>query len=148
VVFLLLKRIRIYDKLIASNHSNTKGAALMPVVKVELVGKQDAAMKKELMEYIAEQISTISNTPMQNIYVFINEWDAENVLRKTPVITLDWVAKPDRDAAVKAEIMKNIVNKVEALTGTDKSGIPFLITDLPPDSVSVGGIARSCSQPK
>ena len=120
----------------------------MPVVKVELVGKQDAAMKKELMEYIAEQISTISNTPMQNIYVFINEWDAENVLRKTPVITLDWVAKPDRDAAVKAEIMKNIVNKVEALTGIDKSGIPFLITDLPPDSVSVGGIARSCSQPK
>ena len=120
----------------------------MPVVKVELVGKQDAAMKKELMKYIAEQISTVSNTPMQNIYVFINEWDAENVLRKTPVITLDWVAKPDRDAAVKAEIMKNIVNKVEALTGIDKSGIPFLITDLPPDSVSVGGIARSCSQPK
>ena len=29
----------------------------MPVVKVELVGKQDAAMKKELMTYIAEQIS-------------------------------------------------------------------------------------------
>ena len=120
----------------------------MPVVKVELVGKQEPAVKKELMEYIAEQISTVSNTPMQNIYVFINEWDAENVLRKTPVITLDWVAKPDRDAAVKAEIMKNIVNKVEALTGIDKSGIPFLITDLPPDSVSVGGIARSCSQPK
>ena len=120
----------------------------MPVVKVELVGKQDAAMKKELMTYIAEQISTVSNTPMQNIYVFINEWDAENVLRKDPVITLDWVAKPDRDAAVKAEIMKNIVNKVEELTGIDKGGIPFLITDLPPDSVSVGGIARSCSQPK
>ena len=75
----------------------------MPVVKVELVGKQDAAMKKELMTYIAEQISTVSNTPMQNIYVFINEWDAENVLRKDPVITLDWVAKPDRDAAEKAE---------------------------------------------
>ena len=120
----------------------------MPVVKVELVGKQDAAMKKELMEYIAEQISTVSNTPMQNIYVFINEWDAENVLRKDPVITLDWVAKPDRDAAVKAEIMKNIVEKVAALTGMDHSGIPFLITDLPPDSVSVGGIARGCSQPK
>ena len=73
----------------------------MPVVKVELVGKQDAAMKKELMEYIAEQISVVSNTPMQNIYVFINEWDAENVPRKDPIITLDWVAKPDRDAAVK-----------------------------------------------
>ena len=120
----------------------------MPVVKVELVGKQDAAMKKELMEYIAEQISVVSNTPLQNIYVFINEWDAENVLRKDPVITLDWVAKPDRNAAVKAEIMKNIVNKVEEMTGIDKSGIPFLITDLPPDSVSVGGIARGCSQPK
>ena len=120
----------------------------MPVVKVELVGKQDAAMKKELMTYIAEQISTVSNTPMQNIYVFINEWDAENVLRKDPVITLDWVAKPDRDAAVKAEIMKNIVNKVEELTGIDKSGIPFLLSDLPPDSVSVGGIASGCSQPK
>ena len=120
----------------------------MPVVKVELVGKQDPAVKKELMEYIAEQISTVSNTPMQNIYVFINEWDAENVLRNTPVITLDWVAKPDRDAAVKAEIMKNVVNKMEALLGIDISGIPFLITDLPPDSVSVGGVARGCAQPK
>ena len=120
----------------------------MPVAKVELVGKQDAAMKKELMEYIAEQISTVSNTPMQNIYVFINEWDAENVFRKDPVITLDWVAKPERDAAVKAEIMKNVVEKVAEMTGIDKSGIPFLITDLPPDSVSVGGVARGCSQPK
>ena len=44
--------------------------------------------------------------------------------------------------------MKNIVNKVEELTGIDKGGIPFLITDLPPDSVSVGGVARGCSQPK
>ena len=120
----------------------------MPVVKVELIGKQEPAVKKELMEYIAEQISTISNTPMQNIYVFINEWDAENIFHKSPVITLDWVAKPDRDAAVKAEIMKNVVNKMEELLGVDKSGIPFLITDLPPDSVSVGGIARGCSQPK
>ena len=120
----------------------------MPVVKVELVGKQDAAMKKELMEYIAEQISTISNTPMQNIYVFINEWDAENVLRKDPVITLDWVAKPDRDAAVKAEIMKNIVEKVAELTGIDKSGIPFLITDLPADSAGMGGVTRASEQPK
>ena len=128
--------------------SHQKGDVFMPVVKVELVGKQDAAMKKELMEYIAEQISTVSNTPMQNIYVFINEWEEENVLRKDPVITLDWVAKPDRDAAVKAKIMKNVVNKVEELTGIDKNGIPFLITDLPPDSVSVGGVARGCSQPK
>ena len=30
----------------------TKGDVPMPVVKVELVGKQDAAMKKELMEAI------------------------------------------------------------------------------------------------
>ena len=120
----------------------------MPVVKVELIGKQEPAVKKELMEYIAEQISTVSNTPMQNIYVFINEWDSENVIRKDPVITLDWVAKPERDAAVKAEIMKNVVNKMEELLGVDKSGIPFLITDLPPDSVSVGGVARGCSQPK
>ncbi|MBR4935042.1 MAG: tautomerase family protein [Anaerotignum sp.] len=120
----------------------------MPVARVELVGKQDAAMKKELMNYIIEQISTVSNTPVQNIYVFINEWDEENVCRKDPVITLDWVAKPERDAAIKAEIMRNIVNKVEELTGIDKSGIPFLITDLPPDSVSVGGVARGCSQPK
>ena len=125
-----------------------KGVVPMPVVKVELVGKHDSAVKKELMEYIAEQISTVSNTPMQNIYVFINEWDAENVIRKDPVITLDWVAKPDRDAAVKAEIMKNVVDKMEELLGVDKSGIPFLITDLPPDSVSVGGVARGCSQPK
>lgn len=120
----------------------------MPVVKVELAGKQDAAMKKELMAYIIEQISTVSNTPTQNIYVFINEWPEENVSRKDPVITLDWVAKPDRDAAVKAEIMKNIVNKVEELTGIDKSGIPFLITDLPPDSAGMGGIPRSVPQPK
>ena len=120
----------------------------MPVVKVELVGKQDAAMKKELMEYIAEQISTISNTPMQNIYVFINEWDAENVLRKDPVITLDWVAKPERTPEIKAKIMWNVVNKVEELTGIDKSGIPFLITDLPADSAGMGGVTRASEQLK
>lgn len=120
----------------------------MPLVKVELVGKQDAAMKKELMECIAEQISTVSGTPKQNIYIFIHEWDAENAIRKDPVITLDWLAKPDRDAAVKAEIMKNVVDKVAELTGTDKGGILFLITDLPPDCVAVGGVSRSCSQPK
>ncbi|MDO4531978.1 MAG: tautomerase family protein [Bacillota bacterium] len=120
----------------------------MPLVKVELVGKQDAAMKKELMQSIMEQINVITGTPEKNIYVFIQEWPEENTCRKDPVITLDWLAKSDRDAAVKAALMKNITEKTAALTGTDPDSILFLITDLPPDCVAVGGIARGCVQPK
>lgn len=54
----------------------------MPIVKLEMVGKVAPEKKRDLMEFIADQIYENTGTLKKNIYVYINEWDPENVRKQ------------------------------------------------------------------
>ncbi len=115
----------------------------MPIVKVEFVGKQEPLIKQELMDFIAEQICANTSTLAKNIYVYIKEWEPENVRKKNaPVVLIDWTAMPDRTPEAKQKIMTAITDKLAAITGANKDEIVIIFTDIPLKNASLGGVTR------
>lgn len=114
----------------------------MPIVKVELVGKYPREVKKDLMEFIADQICSNTSTFPKNIYVYINEWDEANVRKTAPITTIDWTEMPDRTPEAKAKIMLALTDKLAEITGEDRSQIVILFTDIPLKNAMLGGITR------
>lgn len=115
----------------------------MPIVKVEFVGKQEPLIKQELMDFIAEQICANTSTLAKNIYVYIKEWEPENVRKKNaPVVLIDWTAMPDRTPEAKQKIMTAITDKLAAITGANKDEIVIIFTDIPLKNSSLGGVTR------
>ena len=115
----------------------------MPIVKVEFVGKQEPLIKQELMDFIAEQIRANTSTLAKNIYVYIKEWEPENVRKKNaPVVLIDWTAMPDHTQEAKQKIMTAITDKLAAITGANKDEIVIIFTDIPLKNASLGGVTR------
>lgn len=119
-----------------------KENTFMPIVKVELVGKYSREVKKDLMEFIADQICSNTSTFPKNIYVYINEWDEANVRKTAPITTIDWTEMPDRTPEAKAKIMLALTDKLAEITGEDRSQIVILFTDIPLKNAMLGGITR------
>lgn len=114
----------------------------MPLVKVEMCGKYDREKKRELMDYIAEQICKNTSTFSKNVYVYINEHEAENVRKTAPFVTIDWTEIPDRTPEKKKIIMTNLTEKLVEITGEKKEEIVILFTDIPLRNAMLGGITR------
>ena len=114
----------------------------MPIVKVEMVGKQEPQAKKDLMEFIADLVCSNTSTLKKNIFVYINEWDPENTRKTSPVVLIDWTMMPDRTPAVKQTIMKALTDKLVEMTGADKNDVVIIFTDIPLNNASVGGVTR------
>ena len=117
----------------------------MPIVKVELVGKHAPQEKKDLMEFIADQVCTLTNTQKKNIFVYINEWDPENARKSSPVVLIDWTMMPDRTPEVKQTIMTNVTNRLVEMTGANPTDVVVIFTDIPLNSASVGGVTRAAN---
>lgn len=114
----------------------------MPIVKVELVGKQPAQTKQELMDFIADTICANTSTLKKNIYVYINEWDKENARKEAPVALIDWTDMPDRTHEAKFAIMQPLTDRLATVTGANKADIVILFTDIPRKNASLGGVTR------
>lgn len=114
----------------------------MPIVKVEMVGKQKPEVKQDLMEFIANLVCSNTSTLKKNIFVYINEWDRENVRKNAPVVLIDWTMMPDRTPEVKQTIMKALTDKMIEITGADRNDVVIIFTDIPLRDASVGGVTR------
>lgn len=114
----------------------------MPIVKMELVGKLPTETKKDLMEFVADQIFENTGTLKKNIYVYINEWDSENVRKHAPVVLIDWTEQAPRTPEAKLKIMTALTDCLAELTGQDKKEIVILFTDIPLKNAMLGGISR------
>lgn len=114
----------------------------MPLVKVEMCGKYDSETKKELMDYIAEQICQNTSTYLKNIYVYINEHEPENVRKTAPFVTIDWTEISDRTPEIKKIIMTKLTDKLAEVTGENREEIVILFTDIPLKNAMLGGITR------
>lgn len=114
----------------------------MPIVKMELVGKIPAEKKKDLMEFVADLIFENTGTLKKNIYVYINEWEYENVRKQAPVVLIDWTEQAPRTVEAKLKIMSALTDYLAELTGQDKKEIVILFTDVPLKNAMLGGISR------
>lgn len=114
----------------------------MPIVNVQTTAKFDAASKKELMEFIAQQVCDNTSTLLKNIYVYINEFDRENVRKTAPTVLIDWTAMPDRTDEVKRKIMVAVTDKLAEMTGEVKDEIVIIFNDIPLKNASLGGVTR------
>ena len=114
----------------------------MPIVKVDMVGKQDPQVKKEFMDFVADLVCSNTSTLKKNIFVYINEWDPENCRKTSPVVMIDWTMMPDRTDAVKQKIMVALTDRLVEMTGADKNEVVVIFTDIPLKNASVGGVTR------
>lgn len=114
----------------------------MPLVKVEMCGKYDRKIKSELMDYIVEEICKNTSTFSKNVYVYINEHNADNVSKTAPFVTIDWTEISDRTPEKKKIIMTNLTEKLVEITGEKKEEIVILFTDIPLKNAMLGGITR------
>ena len=115
----------------------------MPIVKIELVGKYEAAKKQALCDFVADQICSHTATFPKNIYVYINEWDRENVRKTAPVVMITWTAMPEtRTHEAKQAIMLAMTDYLAEMTGENRSEIVVLISEVPLKDAMLGGINR------
>ena len=76
----------------------------MPFVNLSWDVKTTKEKKRELMNFITDTIADLTSTDKNRIYVFIRDYDEENVGSPScPVVQIDWVDLPARTPEVKAE---------------------------------------------
>ncbi|MBQ9045560.1 MAG: tautomerase family protein [Oscillospiraceae bacterium] len=114
----------------------------MPIVKLELAGKIAPEKKQDLMEFIADQIYENTGTLKKNIYVYIHEWELENVRKHAPVALIDWTEQAPRTPEAKMKIMSALTDRLAEVTGQEKKEIVILFTDIPLKNAMLGGISR------
>lgn len=97
-----------------------------------------------MKDFIVDQISTNTGTLKKNVYVFINEWELENVTKNAPIVTIDWTDQPEsRTVEAKKAIMAHVTDFLAELTGQNKREIVILFTDIPLKNAMLGGIVRA-----
>jgi len=115
----------------------------MPIIKIELTAKKTSEEKKDLIDFITHTICSNSGTPEKNIYVFITEWERDNVRQTAPIALIDWTDMPEtRTPEAKKAIMVALTDKLQALTGENKDEIVIIFTDIPLINASMGGVTR------
>lgn len=116
----------------------------MPIVKVYWTAKKTRDEKKEFCEFVAGTLEKHSGTKLRNVYVYITEWDEENVRQTAPVATIDWVAdEVKRNPEAKKKIMVDLTDRLCEMTGEAKEAIVILFTDIIPHDAAQGGFTRS-----
>ena len=115
----------------------------MPIVQINIVRKEDTIAKQKLMEFAAEQICKYTSTLPKNIYVYIQEWERENVRKTAPTVLIDWTEIPDRTPQAKKKIMLALTDELARITGENREEIVIIFTDIPLENAMLGGITRS-----
>lgn len=115
----------------------------MPIVRVQLTGHYAAEKKKEAMEFIANSICSNTSTLSKNIYVYMREFEKENVRKTAPTVLIDWTMIPDRTDEAKAKIMLEITDYMAEMTGENRDEIVIIFTDIPLENAMLGGITRA-----
>lgn len=115
----------------------------MPIVQINLTKKEDAAVKRNLMDFVADQICKYTSTLPKNIYVYIREWDRDNVRKTAPTVLIDWTEIPDRTPQAKKEIMLALTEELVRITGEKREEVVIIFTDIPLENAMLGGITRS-----
>lgn len=115
----------------------------MPIVKVDWTARKTKEEKKAFMDFVAETICANTGTAPKNIYVYINEWDEENVRKTAPIVLIDWTDMPEtRTVAAKKTIMVALTDKLAEITGENKNDIVIIFTDIPLTNAAIGGVTR------
>lgn len=111
----------------------------MPFINVSWNTKTTKEKKRELMDFIADTVSEVTGTDKNRIYVFIRDYDEENVGSKDcPVVQIDWVDLPARTPEAKAEITKRVQTKLSEYPHVNKERILVLFSDVPQHNAKIG----------
>lgn len=111
----------------------------MPYVNISWNVKAKKEEKRELMNFVTDTIHDVTATDKQRIYVFIREYDVENVSNADcPVIQIDWVDIPNRTPEAKAEIIKRIQSRIAEFPNVNKERILVLFSDIPAYNAKIG----------
>lgn len=115
----------------------------MPIVRVDWTGKQSKDIKDNFYNFVADVINKETGTKKQLIYVYVTEWERENVRNTAPIVLIDWTDQPKtRTSISKKNIMVSLTEKLAEITGEDKQQIVIIFHEIPLSSASVGGITR------
>lgn len=115
----------------------------MPIVQVAITKKLSAKEKSDLMEFIAQVICEHTSTLPKNIYVYIQEWDHENVRKLAPMVLINWTMMSDRTEPAKKIIMEEITEKLAEIEPELKDEIVIVINDVPLANAMLGGETRA-----
>ncbi len=111
----------------------------MPYVNVSWNVKASKEEKMDFMNFIKDTIYDVTATDRNRIYVFIREYDEENVSNvNCPVIKIDWVDIPNRTPEAKAEITKRIQTRTAEFPNVISERILVLFADVPSYNAKIG----------
>lgn len=114
----------------------------MPVINLNWTKKISAAEKRNLIETIAETVSTAVQVSSEAINVLIHEIDEENVRFPEAVFTISWSKHPNRSREAKAEIIEKLTGIVQGISEIRPERIVVLFHDLDGENVGVAGKPR------
>lgn len=102
----------------------------MPVVNVSWNRKTSKEEKREFMDAIVDIISETTSSSKERIYVFIKEYEEENVgMVNAPVVQINWLDLPTRTVEARKEMMKRITEKLATYPDVDVNKVLTIITD-------------------
>ena len=111
----------------------------MPFVNLSWDVKTTKEKKRELMNFITDTIADLTSTDKNRIYVFIRDYDEENVGSPScPVVQIDWVDLPARTPEVKAEITRRVQEKIAQDPNVNAERILVLFSDVPQHNAKIG----------
>ena len=112
----------------------------MPLIHVNWNVKASGREKKELMEFIVDTVSTVTNTDRSRIYVFLCQYEREDVSNPDcPVVQIDWVDLPERTPEAKKEITERVIERLAEWPEIRKERILVLFSDVPKHNARIGG---------
>ncbi len=115
----------------------------MPIVKIEWTAKKTPEEKREFFDFVADLVGEHTGTLPKNIYVYLHEWEPENVRQTAPIALIDWTDMPEtRTPAAKKAIAMALTDRLQAMTGEKKEQIVILFTDIPLMNAAQGGVTR------
>lgn len=117
-----------------------KGEEKMPLIHVNWNVKASDREKKELMDFITDTVSEVTNTDRSRIYVFICHYEKEDVSNPDcPVVQIDWVDLPERTPEAKKEITERIIKRLSEWPEIMQERILVLFSDVPRHNARIGG---------
>ena len=121
----------------------------MPVVNVRWNNKISSNEKTELKESLVDIINEAISVDKTKIYVFLNDYDVSDVSNvDCPVVQINWVANPLRNAEAKALLIKKITDRMGEFPGVRKDNCLVIITEAQPDSSGIGGTTSAAATQK
>ena len=99
--------------------------------------------KKEIKETVVEQVSAVTGTPKEAIYVYLHQMEEEDVQKMAPVVQFFWAENAaSRGPEQKKQLMKALTDYLADVTGQQKAQVVVTFVDLPLTNVALGGQAR------